>query len=175
MSYLAYLGLGANLGQPQQQLSWAVTQLAELPQCQLIAVSRLYRSKPALGSPENQPDYTNAVVSVATTLTPHQLLQQLQAIENQAGRVRVERWGARILDLDILLYAQDEIKTSDLTVPHVELCHRSFVVLPLLDICPTLSLPNGTKIASLATATGSDDIHVTADNTWWQTPSQPPP
>ena len=167
MSYLAYLGLGANLGQPQQQLSWAVTQLAELPQCQLVSVSRLYRSKPALGSPENQPDYTNAVVSVATTLTPHQLLQQLQAIENQAGRVRVERWGARILDLDILLYAQAEIITAELTVPHVELCHRSFVVLPLLDICPTLSLPNGTKIASLATATGSDDIHVTADNTWW--------
>ena len=96
MSYLAYLGLGANLGQPQQQLSWAISQLAELPQCQLVAVSRLYRSKPALGSPENQPDYTNAVVSVTTTLTPHQLLQQLQAIENQAGRVRIERWGADI-------------------------------------------------------------------------------
>lgn len=167
MSYLAYLGLGANLGQPQQQLSWAVHQLSALPQCQLAAVSRLYRSKPALGSPENQPDYTNAVVAVMTTLTPHQLLQQLQALENQAGRVRVERWGARVLDLDILLYAQDIIKTPDLIIPHRELCHRSFVVLPLLDICPTLTLPNGTKIASLATATVSDDIHVTADNTWW--------
>jgi 7,8-dihydro-6-hydroxymethylpterin-pyrophosphokinase len=106
-------------------------------------------------------------VSIATTLTPHQLLQQLQILENQAGRVRIERWGARVLDLDILLYAQDEIKTSALTIPHVELCHRSFVVLPLLDICPTLSLPNGTKVASLATATLSHDIHVTADNTWW--------
>ncbi|MBH1971837.1 2-amino-4-hydroxy-6-hydroxymethyldihydropteridine diphosphokinase [Moraxellaceae bacterium AER2_44_116] len=167
MSYLAYLGLGANLGQPQQQLSWAVHQLSALPQCQLAAVSRLYRSKPALGSPENQPDYTNAVVAVTTTLPPHQLLQQLQALENQAGRVRVERWGARVLDLDILLYAQDIIKTADLIIPHLELCHRSFVVLPLLDICPTLALPNGTKIASLATATVSDDIHVTADNTWW--------
>ena len=167
MSFLAYIGLGANLGHPQQQLSWAVKQLAALPQCQLVAVSRLYSSKPALGSPENQPDYTNAVVSLTTSLTPHQLLQQLQALENQAGRVRNERWGARVLDLDILLYAQDEIKTADLTLPHVELCQRSFVVLPLLDICPTLTLPNGTKIVSLATATLSDDIYVTADNTWW--------
>lgn len=167
MSHLVYLGLGANLGQPLQQLSWAIQQLALLPNCQLVAVSRLYRSKPALGSPENQPDYTNAVASITTTLTAHQLLQQLQALENQAGRVRVERWGARVLDIDILLYAQDEIKTTDLTLPHVELCHRSFVVLPLLDICPTLTLPNGRKIASLATATLSDDIHVTADTTWW--------
>lgn len=167
MSYHAYIGLGANLGQPTEQLIWAVRQLQNLQRSQLVAVSRLYRSKPALGSPANQPDYTNAVVLVNTTLTPHQLLSHLQALELQAGRVRNERWGARVLDLDILLYAQDEIRSRDLIIPHAELSNRAFVVLPLLDIFPALTLPNGVKVASLASARLSDDIEITADNTWW--------
>ncbi len=167
MSYHAYIGLGANLGQPTEQLIWAVQQLQQLPQSQLLAISRLYSSKPTPGSPENQPDYTNAAVLLDTTLTPHQLLVQLQALEHQAGRVRIERWGARVLDLDILLYAQDEIHTSNLIIPHAELCNRSFVVLPLLDIFSTLTLPNGVKVASLAAARLFDDIEITADNTWW--------
>ena len=167
MSYHTYIGLGANLGQPTEQLVWAVQQLQHLPQSQLLAVSRLYRSKPAPGSPENQPDYTNAVVQLGTTLTPHQLLTQLQTLESQAGRVRGERWGARVLDLDILLYADDEIRTSNLIIPHAELVNRSFVVLPLLDIFSTLTLPNGVKVASLAAARLSADIQITADNTWW--------
>lgn len=165
MAYPAYIGLGANLGQPVEQLRWAVAQLQQLAHTKLAGVSQLYGSKPV--GPANQPDYVNAVALLHTSLTPHQLLQHLQAIENEAGRVRLERWGARVLDLDILLYADDQIRTADLTIPHVELCNRAFVVIPLLDISPALTLPNGVKLASLASATLSDDIHRIADNRWW--------
>nr|HQV22746.1 2-amino-4-hydroxy-6-hydroxymethyldihydropteridine diphosphokinase [Agitococcus sp.] len=78
MKHWGYIGLGANLGQPIEQLQWAVHQLQQLADCQLTAVSRLYGSKPALGSPTNQPDYVNAVALIQTSLTPQQLLTELQ-------------------------------------------------------------------------------------------------
>ncbi|HMU88720.1 MAG TPA: 2-amino-4-hydroxy-6-hydroxymethyldihydropteridine diphosphokinase, partial [Agitococcus sp.] len=87
--------------------------------------------------------------------------------EQLAGRIRLERWGARTLDLDILLYDQQVIDTEQLIVPHKELVNRCFVTLPLLDINPTLTLPNGVKVSSLACATLSDDIYVLADNCHW--------
>lgn len=167
MRHWVYIGLGANLGQPIEQLQWAVHQLQQLADCQLTAVSRLYGSKPALGSPTNQPDYVNAVALIQTSLTPQQLLTELQQLEQLAGRIRLERWGARTLDLDILLYDQQVIDTEQLIVPHKELVNRCFVTLPLLDINPTLTLPNGVKVSSLACATLSDDIYVLADNCHW--------
>lgn len=163
----AYIGLGANLGQPIIQLQWAVKQLQQLHNSQVVAVSRLYGSKPALGSPNNQPDYVNAAVLLNTTLAPMQLLAKLQALEYAAGRIRAERWGARSLDLDILLYDNQQINTPELIIPHLELVNRCFVVLPLLDINPTLTLPNSVKLASLACATLSDDIHVLAEHNNW--------
>lgn len=163
----AYIGLGANLGQPIIQLQWAVKQLQQLHNSQVVAVSRLYGSKPALGSPHNQPDYVNAAVLLNTTLAPTQLLAKLQALEYAAGRIRAERWGARSLDLDILLYDNQQINTPELIIPHLELVNRCFVVLPLLDINPTLTLPNSVKLASLACATLSDDIHVLAEHNNW--------
>lgn len=165
MSYVVYIGLGANLGEPIAQLQWAVKQLQRLEQSQLVAVSRLYGSKPALGSPSNQPDYVNAAVCITTTLSATQLLTKLQEVENKAGRIRLERWGARTLDLDILLYEDQQISTPDLIIPHKELVNRCFVVLPLLDINPTLTLPNSVKVADLACAT--DVIDVIADNHWY--------
>jgi 2-amino-4-hydroxy-6-hydroxymethyldihydropteridine diphosphokinase len=89
----SYIGLGANLGQPIAQLQWAVKQLQQLDNSQVVAVSRLYGSKPAIGSPTNQPDYVNAAVLLHTTLNPSQLLGKLQAIENNAGRVRLSVGG----------------------------------------------------------------------------------
>ena len=88
-----------------------------------------------------------------STLSPAQLLSELQQLEQLAGRIRLERWGARTLDLDILLYDQQVIDTEQLIVPHKELVNRCFVTLPLLDINPTLTLPNGVKVSSLACAT----------------------
>ena len=150
MSFHAWIGLGANLGDPVATLQAAVAALQCLPDTRLTAVSRFYRSAP-LG-PAGQPDYVNAVARLTTGLTPHALLAALQAIENQHGRTRDIRWGARTLDLDLLLYANDEIRTSSLIVPHQELKNRNFVVIPLLETCPGLALPDGTVLADLPAA-----------------------
>lgn len=167
MSWRAYIGLGANLGDPRAQLRGAVQALAAIPETRLTAVSRLYGSAPV--GPQDQPDYLNAVAAVETTLTPHRLLAALQAIENGAGRVRERHWGPRTLDLDLLLYAGDEIRTDTLTVPHPEMTNRAFVIVPLLDIAPGCVLPNGLKAANLPAATPGPDLRVLADSGWWQT------
>ena len=132
-SVTAYIGLGSNLQQPIQQVKQALLHLAEIPQTRLINASPLYRSAP-LG-PADQPDYINAVAAVTTRLSPLALLDALQAIERQQGRVREgERWGPRTLDLDLLLYADQQIRNDRLTVPHPGLGERNFVLYPLHDI-----------------------------------------
>jgi len=150
MTYTAYIGLGANLGDPVSTLQAAVLALKALPDTRLTGLSRFYRSAPV--GPAGQPDYVNAAARIETGLTAHALLTALQAIEKQHGRTREIRWGARTLDLDLLLYGNDEIQTSSLIVPHIELKNRNFVVIPLLDISPDLSLPDGTLLASLSVA-----------------------
>ncbi|RZU47059.1 2-amino-4-hydroxy-6-hydroxymethyldihydropteridine diphosphokinase [Fluviicoccus keumensis] len=166
MSYTAFIGLGANLGDPRQQLIEAIQCLSGLPHTRITGVSRLYGSAPV--GPQDQPDYVNAVARLETGLTPHRLLAELQAIENNAGRIRERHWGPRTLDLDLLLYARDEIRTANLTVPHLEMVNRAFVLVPLLDIDPEAVLPNGLKAASLQAATPGPDLHVLADSGWWQ-------
>ena len=135
----AYVALGANLGEPALQIEAALDRLAQLPQTRLLARSRLYRSAP-LG-PADQPDYCNAAAALETGLSPHALLDHLQAIEQEAGRVRGERWGARHLDLDLLLHGDARIDDERLTLPHPELANRVFVLQPLAEIAPTLELP----------------------------------
>ena len=145
---IAYIALGSNLHTPLEQLKRALNALAQLPQTQLMAVSSFYRSKP-LG-PQDQPDYLNAVVEISTALSPLALLDELQRIENEQGRVRLRRWGERTLDLDILLYGDEIIQTERLTVPHYDMHNREFVIVPLAEIAPNLTLPNGQKLAELA-------------------------
>jgi 2-amino-4-hydroxy-6-hydroxymethyldihydropteridine diphosphokinase len=160
MFFPAYIGLGANLGDPIATLQSAVNALRQTPGIRLVTASSLYRST-ALG-PAGQPDYINAVAHLSTSLTPHELLAALQRIENQHGRTREVRWGARTLDLDLLLYANDEIHTSSLIIPHIELKNRNFVVIPLLEISPNLVLPDATVIATLTVAhnpTGLERLH----------------
>lgn len=143
-----YIGLGANLEQPVAQLQQAVQALKQLAQSTLVAVSGFYGSKPM--GPQDQPDYVNAVAAIDTTLTPEQLLDALQQIEQQQGRKRkAERWGPRTLDLDILLYGKQVIATERLTVPHYGLRVREFVLYPLYEIAPQLNLPDGTVLSSL--------------------------
>lgn len=128
-----YIGVGSNLQQPIEQVKQALQSLAEIPRTQLMTCSPLYRSVP-LG-PADQPDYINAVAAVATELTPVDLLDALQTIEQQQGRVRSsERWGPRTLDLDLLLYGDQQIANDRLTVPHPGLGERNFVLYPLYDI-----------------------------------------
>lgn len=130
---LCYIGLGSNLntdwGDSRAILANAVVELAKLGD---IRVSRLYASPPM--GPQDQPDYLNAVVAVKTILEPLALLDALQRIENESGRVRVRHWGERTLDLDLLLYADQHIQHPRLTVPHAGLLQRDFVILPLMDV-----------------------------------------
>ncbi|MAZ66866.1 MAG: 2-amino-4-hydroxy-6-hydroxymethyldihydropteridine diphosphokinase [Kangiellaceae bacterium] len=136
---ISYIGLGSNLAHPVSQLEQALQLVAQLPQTTLLETSSFYRNKPM--GPQDQPDYVNAVCSVDTLLDPLSLLGQLQAIELQCGRERKEeRWGPRTLDLDILLFADQVIQHPDLVVPHYGMRERNFVILPLLEIAPNLSI-----------------------------------
>jgi 2-amino-4-hydroxy-6-hydroxymethyldihydropteridine diphosphokinase len=129
MSTVAYIGLGSNLGDSRQILLEAVQKLATLG---TVKTSRLYQSPPM--GPQDQPNYLNAVVQLETDLAPLVLLDELQRFEQESGRVRLRRWGERTLDLDLLVYGQEHIQNERLTVPHVGLFERDFVVIPLLDL-----------------------------------------
>lgn len=146
-----YLGLGSNLQNPLAQLRAAVRSLDSLPDTELVAVSGVWRSA-AIG-PGEQPDYLNAVARLSTGLTPHQLLDRLQDIENSQGRERAVRWGARTLDLDILLYGDMQLHDERLVIPHPRMRQRDFVLQPLFEVATgTLMLPDGAELGTLVAA-----------------------
>ncbi|MET0120893.1 MAG: 2-amino-4-hydroxy-6-hydroxymethyldihydropteridine diphosphokinase [Candidatus Thiodiazotropha sp. 6PLUC9] len=131
---VAYIGLGSNLDLPRRQVERALAELARLDGAHLDGHSSLYRSQPV--GPQDQPDFINAVARLSTTLEAEILLDALQALEQSHHRIRGERWGPRSLDLDLLLYGDQIIKTHRLKVPHPEIARRSFVLLPLKEIAP---------------------------------------
>lgn len=145
---LVYVGLGSNLQQPLLQIQQALDELDELPNTRLSAVSNFYRSR-AIG-PE-QPDFINAAAVLNTELSPIALLDEFQKIEQEHQRKREIHWGPRTLDLDLLLYDQQQIDLPRLKVPHPFLTQRAFVLLPLLDLDKNLSLPNGNKLQDYLT------------------------
>lgn len=132
----AHLGLGSNLGDRQALLQGAIEGLRSVAGVRIVAVSRVYETDP-VGGPE-QGAFLNAVVAIDTELTPHELLVEAQALEVGAHRVRLERWGPRTLDVDILTYGDATIDTPDLTVPHPRMAERGFVLAPLRDVAPDL-------------------------------------
>lgn len=134
-----YIGLGSNIEQPYQQIKAAIVALDALPETGVIKDSGYFKSRPM--GPEDQPDYVNAVVEIETALSADTLLQHCQHIEKQQGRVKLRRWGERCIDLDILLYAEAQIQTEYLTVPHPGICLRDFVFLPLLKLNPGVQVP----------------------------------
>ncbi len=138
---ICYLSLGSNLHHPRRQLMRAITTLRNLKHSHLLAVSHFYSSM-AIG-PKGQPVFCNAVVKIATRLTPHALLKLCQQIEKQQLRLRKKKWGPRTLDIDLLLYGNIIIDDSVLTIPHPELRHRDFVLVPLLEIWPEAKDPWG--------------------------------
>ena len=157
---LSFIGLGSNLNDPELQIRNAIGAIRLVPKSQVVKVSSLYFSRPM--GPQDQPDYMNAVLAIETQLSPLALLDELQDIENKAGRVRKEnRWGARVLDLDILMYDQQAIENDRLTVPHYGMHEREFVLMPLAEIAPDLVMPDGKKVAQLARdiATNGLKIH----------------
>ncbi|GGI75845.1 2-amino-4-hydroxy-6-hydroxymethyldihydropteridine diphosphokinase [Legionella impletisoli] len=127
-----FLALGSNLKHPERQLRQAVKALRGLPKTVVTQQSRLYVTEP-LGS-AFQPGYCNQVIKLFTNLPPLELLSYCQAIELKQKRVRKRRWGPRTLDIDILLYGDQTLNTANLTLPHPELYHRDFVLIPLLEI-----------------------------------------
>jgi 2-amino-4-hydroxy-6-hydroxymethyldihydropteridine diphosphokinase len=150
---LAYLALGSNLSSPLEQVNAAVQALDNIPQSRVVAVSSFYRTPP-LG-PQDQPDYLNAAVMLETRLDAETLLDNTQRIELQQGRVRkAERWGPRTLDLDIMLFGDEEIHTERLTVPHYDMKNRGFMLWPLFEIAPDIIFPDGTLLSEQLSSLG---------------------
>lgn len=135
---IAYIGIGGNLGDARATVEQAIVRLASLPGSQLLRVSSLYRTAPVDSSGD---DYVNAVAQVATTLTPTDLLHALQQVELDHGRERPYRNAPRTLDLDVLLYGEARIDSAELQVPHPRMSQRAFVLAPLLEIDPAVSIP----------------------------------
>jgi len=144
----AYIGIGSNLEDPIRQVRRALQALNGILASSCVAQSPLYRTAP-VGGPPGQPDYINAVAALDTGLTPYQLLMALQTLELAQGRTRNVRWGARTLDLDLLLYDQLTSDDPRLTLPHPRLHERAFVLYPLRDIAPNLTIPGHGPLAEL--------------------------
>lgn len=160
----AYIGLGSNLASPLGQVRQAIAELAQLPNSRLVAVSRLYRSRPM--GPADQPDYINAVAAIDTLLAPLRLLDALQAIENHHQRKRgAVQWGPRTLDLDLLLYGDGRIDEPRLTVPHPGISERGFVLCPLAEIAPTLRLPGTEAVQALCSALSGEGLEPLPEGT----------
>lgn len=158
---VAAIGMGANLGEPLQTITQAAAALQAISD-RPIKLSRIYRSAPV--GPAGQPDYANAVALIHTTQAPLDLLDQLQTIEQQFGRTRSIRWGARTLDLDLLLYGQQNIQHERLTVPHIELLNRNFVLWPLADVLPMIKLNDGKCIEAHCQHIGQEGLSLWRDN-----------
>lgn len=150
-----FVGLGSNLEDPIAQVTLASEALRQLAVGHTIQSSSLYRSR-AVGPP--QPDYINAVARFDTLLEPLDLLDALQAIEREQGRVRSIHWGPRTLDLDILLIDELQMQHPRLRLPHPFLPQRNFVLVPLLELAPDLRLPNGDTVANLVQQVGHSGL-----------------
>ena len=153
--HLAFIGLGSNLGNerngifesPKKQLLNAIQSIDNQTTIHLLRTSHFYQTQ-AIG-PGDQPDYINAAIKIETSLSANQLLLALQSIENQQGRVRKERWGARTLDLDILVFDQLIENSEQLILPHPRAHERAFVLAPLNDLQSNLVIPKRGNISSL--------------------------
>jgi len=144
MSTVAFVGLGSNLAHPRRQIARALAAIARMPQTRIVALSPNYATAP-IACDGDQPDYVNAVAALRTSLAPRSLLRRLQSIERAQGRDRnaaTPRNSPRTLDLDLLLYGRRLIRLPQLTVPHPRMHERAFVLTPLLDIAPAITIPS---------------------------------
>ncbi len=142
---VAYIGLGANLGDRWLNLQQALKELAALPTIEIGPLSSVYETAP-VGMTE-QPDFLNMAAQVRTTLSARGLLDALLHIETEMGRTRTVRWGPRVIDLDLLVFGDIQITLPGLVVPHPRLQERDFVLMPLVEIAPTLVLPGSKQTA----------------------------
>ena len=153
---LAYVGIGSNLDGPVARVSRAFEDLARLPRTRLVNRSSLYRSAPR-GFAE-QPEFVNAVAELESSLSPQEMLKELQGIEARQGRRRSFPNAPRTLDLDLLLYGTVVLRSENLTLPHPRMHERAFVLKPLLEIAPALEIPGIGPAAACAKACGAQTV-----------------
>ncbi|MES1926754.1 2-amino-4-hydroxy-6-hydroxymethyldihydropteridine diphosphokinase [Salinisphaera sp. T31B1] len=154
---VAWLGLGANLDRPADQIRRAVDELARHPDLRVLALSALYRTAP-VGGPAGQPDFCNACLACATECDPYTLLEIAHAIERAHHRTRDERWGPRTLDIDLLAFDDRRLDCPRLSLPHPRAHERAFVLRPLADIAPALVLGSAGRVTDLLAGLNTDDI-----------------
>jgi 2-amino-4-hydroxy-6-hydroxymethyldihydropteridine diphosphokinase len=153
-----YVSIGSNLGDPVVQVHTAFARLERIAATQLVARSRLYRSAPLDGAA--QPDYVNAVAGLVSQLEPLAVLQELLAIETGMGRVRREKWGPRIIDLDLLWMVGAHSSTAELQLPHPGISSRNFVLYPLAEIAPALEIPGLGSVTELKSRVSRGAIEI---------------
>jgi len=157
-----YIGLGSNLSEPVEQVKKGLKLLESISETRVVKSSQLYASKPQ--GPQDQPDFVNAVSLIETALTPFELLDTLQQLELQQGRIKKRRWGERVIDLDIILFGDQVIDSERLTIPHKEIGNRDFVLLPLSEISPGLLIPNLGSLSDIIARLDTNYV------TPWQSP-----
>ena len=153
---IAHIGLGSNLNNPKKQIHDAVISINNQTDIEVIGLSSLYETMPVDGS--NQPNYINAIAKIKTHLTPLELLRVCQHIEDSQHRVREKKWGARTIDLDIILYGEQVVASAELIIPHIEMMNRSFVLVPLAELEPDLKVPILGNIQTLIKELGDFEI-----------------
>ena len=147
---LAYVGLGANLGDREASLRKAIVYLDAVDGIDLVAVSRFRETAP--WGVVDQPAFLNGACALRTTLSARSLLEALLGVEQRLGRIRLQRWGPREIDLDLLLFGRDCVREQGLTVPHPRLAEREFALEPLLDLDPRLTTPDGRAVEDMLAA-----------------------
>jgi 2-amino-4-hydroxy-6-hydroxymethyldihydropteridine diphosphokinase len=154
----AYVGIGSNLQSPRDRVLEAIERMRELATTRVVLRSHLYVTRPM--GPQDQPDFTNAAVGLLTQLAARDLLSGLLGIERSMGRDRQERWGPRVIDLDLLWMIDSAIDEPGLTVPHPGVSTRNFVLYPLADIAPTIKIPRVGMVLDLKRDAGGGGISV---------------
>ncbi|MBN9242706.1 MAG: 2-amino-4-hydroxy-6-hydroxymethyldihydropteridine diphosphokinase [Mesorhizobium sp.] len=162
----AYLSLGGNLGDPAASMSAALAMLDDDPATKVAAVSSLYRTPP--WGKTDQPDFLNAAAELSTALSARALLDLCLEAEHRLKRVRGERWGPRLIDLDILMFGDSEIHEPGLDLPHPRMLERAFVLAPLAEIAPALVLEGVSAADRLASADKAGIERLPSGRDWWQ-------
>lgn len=163
MEQTAYLALGANIGDREENLRGAVNML-RMGGCDVIAVSSLYLTKPV--DLIDQPDFLNAVICIKTALNSRDLLDMCRKIEQALGRERTIRWGPRVIDIDILLYEGVVVNEKDLVIPHPRMLERAFVMVPLAEIAPDIEVAKGLSARDAALRIDQTGVERTRDASW---------
>jgi len=161
MGHIAYIGIGSNVGDKTYQCKRAISEILKIDRHKLLAESSLFKTKP-IGY-TSQEWFVNGVIKIETEMEPLELLQMLKTIELQLGRKRTFRWGPRSIDLDILFFDNEEVRTKELQIPHPRLHERQFVLIPLVEIDrhlvhPTLKKTVGNLLEELEEDQGVEKL-----------------